>query len=135
MERTIVAGRLAFDQVDFFESGHRKTGVVWSDLRMQAFLNGTVLSWGLVDGTFTPDSGIGAGSVFFNEIVGVSGYYLVRFFPDRPGFWRIVLANPTLGVEVVCEYDAFPAVPSASGLQASFEPDFCSDPHGHHHCP
>ena len=137
MARTIVAGRLAFDQVDFFESGHRKTGVAWSDLQMRAFLNASVLSWSLVDGTFTPDSGIGAGSVFFNEIVGVNGYYLVRFFPDRPGFWRIVLSHPVLGVEVIREYDAFPAVPSASGLQASFEPDPCGvhDHHGRHHGP
>ena len=122
MARTIAAGRLAFSQVDFFESGHRKSGVVWTDLHMTAFVDGTILSWGLVDGTYVADSGIGAGQVCFNEIVGIVGFYLVRFFPDRPGFWRIVLQHPMLGVEVVCEFDAVSPFPSASGLQSSFMP-------------
>jgi hypothetical protein len=119
MARTIFAGRLAFGQTDFFESGARKTGLVWSDLQMQMFVDGSLLTWGLSDGASVADSSIGAGFVFFNEISGASGFYLVRFFPDRPGFWRIVLRHPTLG-EVVSEFDAVPTAPSFSGLQASF---------------
>lgn len=122
MARTIQSGRLAFAQVDFFESGHRKTGVVPTDLQMRAFVDGSVLSWGLTDGTFVSNSGVGAGSVFFNEVIGATGYYLVRFFPDRPGFWRFVLLHPVLGTEVICEFDAVPSLPSVSGLQSSFEP-------------
>jgi hypothetical protein len=85
------------------------------------FVDGSLLAWGLSDGTFVANSSVGAGLVFFNEIPSASGFYLVRFFPDRPGFWRIVLRHPTLG-EVVNEFDAVSAAPPFSGLQASFGP-------------
>jgi hypothetical protein len=122
MARTIAAGRLAFGQVDFFESGSRKAGIVTTDLQMNAFVDGTVLSWGLVDGSVVADPSIGAGMVCFNEVSGAIGFYLVRFFPDRPGFWRIVLRHPVSGQEAICEFDAVPPFPPASGLNPSFAP-------------
>ena len=144
MARTIASGRLAFSQADFFESGHRKLGIAWSDLQMSMFVDGEVLSWMLVDGTFASDSSVGAGLVFFNEMPGAVGFYLVRFFPDMPGFWRIVLRHPVLGTESIFECDAVPLAPHAGGLTASFEPSphppwpphphpCHGDEHGHDH--
>lgn len=120
MARLIASGRLAYCQADFFESGSRKTGVQYIDVQARVFVDGVVLPWIISDGTFVPDSGVGAGSVFFNEVAGASGFYLVRFFPDRPGFWRIVISHPVLGVEIIREFDAVPPTPTTSGLLASF---------------
>lgn len=119
MARLTISGRLAFGQVDFFDSGSRKTGIVWSDLEAHSFVNGEVLSWGIADGAAVSDSTIGAGAVYFNEVSGASGFYLIRFFPDRIGFWRIVLNHSTLG-EVILEFDVLSPTPQISGLQASF---------------
>jgi len=121
MARIAAAGRLAFGQVDFFESGNRKLGVVWSDLTMSLFVDGQILAWGFIDGAFVADSSIGAGSVCFNEMSGAAGFYLVRFFPDRTGFWRIVLKHPDFG-EVICEFDAFPSMLQSSGMLTSVMP-------------
>ena len=88
---------------------------------MLVFVDGQVLSWSLVDGAFVADSGIGAGLVCFNEVAGAAGFYLVRFFPDRTGFWRIVLQHPDLG-EVVCEFDSLPSTPQSSGMLTSVMP-------------
>lgn len=120
MARTIFAGRLAFGQLDFFESGSRKTGIAWSDLQMNVFVDGNVLPWGMANGDSAVDSNIGAGLVYFNEVVGASGFYLIRFYPDRTGFWRIVVKHPVLGTEVINEFDAAPLLPPVSGLRASF---------------
>ena len=122
MARTIAAGRVAFAQSDFFESEVRKQGVVWSDLQLSLFVDGLPFQWAVADGVPISDTSIGAGSVFFNEVSGAVGFYLVRFFPDRTGFWRIVLRHSALGVESILEFDAIPQVPQTSGLIAKFGP-------------
>ena len=120
MARSIASGRLAYCQADFFESGSRKTGVQYVDIQARVFVDGIVLPWAMSDGTFVPDSSVAAGSVFFNEVAGASGFYSVRFFPDRPGFWRIVISHPVLGVEIIIEFDTVPPMLTTSGLLASF---------------
>lgn len=119
MARTIVAGQCAFGQSDFFESGHRKQGLTWNDIRVNAFFNGAMIAWPLADGSFVSDASVGSGAVYFNEVFGAPGFYLIRFFPDRVGFWRIVLSHSIYG-ESICEFDAIPSVAPAQGLTASF---------------
>lgn len=120
MSRQVPAGRLVYDRADWYQYTIRKTGIIWSDLEIHAFINGDILTWGLADGAPVVDSNIGAGSVFFNEVVEAPGYYLIRFFPDRVGFWRIILRHPALGVEVIREFDVVPSPAPSSGLQSSF---------------
>lgn len=121
MARTITAGKVAFNQADFFDSGNRKTGVTWADVQLSVFLNGSAVSWPITDGTFVADSSVNSGLVYFNEVVGSSGFYLVRFFPDRIGYWRLVLRHRVLGQESTCEFDVVSASPATSGLVATFQ--------------
>lgn len=121
MGRSITAGQLVRLQADFFSSSStRATGVVSTGVTLSIFYNNSPLSWVIRDGTSVADSSISAGSVYFNEITGAAGFYSVRFFPDRVGYWRIVLRNTALAQESVAEFDANPAATNPSGLQASF---------------
>jgi hypothetical protein len=122
MARIVIAGRLAFAQLDFFYSSSRKTGVIWSDLQLSTFVDSYMLPWPISDGVGISDQTIGAGAIFFNEVVGASGYYLVRFFVDRVGFWRLVFKHPTLGTEQILEFDSVPADSQMSGLVARTVP-------------
>jgi hypothetical protein len=121
MARVIVAGRCSFFQPDFFEAGQRKTGVTWAELTLRAFSNGALLAWPLANGAGVPDSSVSSGAVYFDEVVGCAGFYRLRFFPDRVGYWRLVLQHPTAG-ECSLEFDSVPAQPSSSGLTAQFGP-------------
>lgn len=129
MGRLISAGALAYDQTDFFlpaESSNRVSGIVVANLRMTMFVNNAVIPWTLVDGSFVPDSSISAGSVYFNEIAAAPGYYSVRFFPDRIGFYRLCFV--TVGIEVDREYDVLPAGvlrPGTGGLIPSTSSSRC----------
>ena len=130
MGRLVSAGCLVRDQIDLFTpptSINRVVGEVPSQLVLTVFANNGVLAWPLVDGTNTPDSSISAGSVHFNEIVGAPGYYSLRFFPDRTGFWRLVVREQALGEEIIKEFDVVPAGffnsgSSPNGLNATFIP-------------
>jgi len=124
MARTIIAGKLAFDQLDFITPGtiQRVSGIQVSDLSALLFWNGSVTSWALADGSSIQDCSIAAGSVYFNEVIGVTGYYLVRFLPDKIGYWRLVVRHAGMGVEQIRDYDAVAAGPTFSGLNASFTP-------------
>jgi hypothetical protein len=127
MGRLVSAGVLVRDQADFFLPGggaNRATGVVAAQLTLTAFAENGLLPWPLADGTLVPDSSISAGTVYFNEISGSPGFYSVRFYPDRTGYWRVVLKNAALSAEVVREFDVTPAGPIGppNGLNASFLP-------------
>ena len=94
MSRLVSAGAIVHAQADFFQpkgSINRPAGIVAASLSMSAFASSSVLSWPLADGASVPDSGISAGTVYFNEVSGAPGFYSVRFFTDRVGFWRVVL--------------------------------------------
>lgn len=124
MARLIQAGALARDQIDVYQSGIRVQGIDVSSLTLSLFTDNVLVPWTLIDGSKVPDASIVAGSVFFHEIPGAPGFYSVRFFPDRTGFWR--LSVKYLPVEVIREYDALPASsaifspPIPSGLTPSF---------------
>lgn len=129
MSRIVSAGAVAYAQADFYQpkgSINRLSGLVPASLTMKVFANSSLLSWPLEAGSGVSNSGVSAGTVYFEEVSGASGFYLVRFFPDRTGFWRIVLSYVALQQEVALEFDVVPAgvfkaVPRG-GLSASFEP-------------
>lgn len=122
MSRTVQAASLIRDQIDLYSSGAtRATGVTVSDLALALFFNNAQVPWPLVAGSAVMDASISSGSVYFEEIQGSPGYYSVRFFPDRVGYWRLVLRHPVLNVEAVRDFDVAPsAAPAPSGLNASF---------------
>lgn len=121
MGRNVSSGSLARAQADFFQiSGQRVVGVVWSTLAAHVFVNNAALPWPVADGSSVQDTSISAGKVLFNEIAGSPGFYSVRFFPDRVGYWRIVLRSDSLNAEVVLEFDVAAPVPPAGGLNATF---------------
>lgn len=121
MGRTIPAGRLVFDQIDFILPGtiNRIGAIQVTDLDCAVFVDNVPTSWPLGDGSSMSDGTISSGVVYFNEIFGVIGYYQIRFFPNKPGFWRIVVRNAANGIEQIREYDVVPLSPAGSGLVAS----------------
>jgi hypothetical protein len=122
MGRLISAGALAYEQLDFFfPSGtvNRVTGIPSSSLQMWLFVNNQILSWPLVDGTMVADSSISSGHVYFSEIAANPGFYSLRFFPDRTGYWRIVLLSQAPPIELEKSFDVLPPGvlrPSTGGL-------------------
>lgn len=129
MSRLVSAGAIVYAQADFFlpkGSINRQSGIVPASLSLSVFFGASVLAWPLADGSAVADAGVSAGTVYFNEVAGAPGFYSVRFFPDRTGFWRIILANAALQQEVILEFDVAPAgvfkAASKGGLTASFTP-------------
>lgn len=125
MSRLVSAAVLVYDQIDIFSSGiTRVTGILASAMTTAVFASNVALSWTVADGTSVLDSAISAGVIYFNEVAGSPGYYSVRFYPDRIGFWRVVLINSGLTKEVILEYDVVASgtlTPTPSnGLNASF---------------
>jgi hypothetical protein len=98
----------------------RAVGILVTSLTLSIFLNNSPLSWSVQDGLTVPDSSISAGIVYFNEIPSYPGFYSVRLFPDRVGYWRIVLVSASLAQESSFEFDVVPANPSPIGLTATF---------------
>lgn len=127
MGRLVSAGAIVYSQIDFYQpvsSINRLSGVVVASLSSASFINGSSIGWSLTDGTSVSDSSISAGTIYFNEITGSSGYYLVRFYADRVGYWRISITYPGLQVERILEFDVIAAGSlkpgSSGGLVASF---------------
>jgi hypothetical protein len=127
MARQVPAGCLIRDQIDLYMpngSINRVTGESYTSLGLAVFADNSVIAWPLADGTTVADSSVSAGTIYFNEIVGSPGYYSVRFFPDRIGFWRLIFREATLGEEVILSYDVTPARPgpASNELNATFVP-------------
>ncbi len=128
MSRIVSAGTIAYSQADFYQSPGsilRVSGIIAANLTLTTFVNSSLLSWSVSDGLIVPDSSISAGTIYFNEIPGTSGFYLIRFFPDRVGFWRVILTYSGISQEVPLGFDVVPAgvfkaIP-AGGLTASFQ--------------
>ncbi len=121
--QTINSGSLVRSQFDFYfpiGSFTRLTGLGFSDFQIKLFHNNSTLSWSLLNGSTVSDSSISSGSVFINEIAGSSGYYNVRFYPDKIGFWRLVLRNPANSIESIQEFNVVGANQSSQGLIANF---------------
>lgn len=125
MGRTVTAGALARDQVDIYNPPNgftRSTGVVSAGVSVTCFVNNAPVSWPVADGTSVQDSSISAGMVYFNEIAGSPGFYALRFFPDRVGYWRLVVSIASTSVEAIKEYDVIsaPQGNASGGLNATF---------------
>lgn len=125
MSRLVPAGSLARDQIDILDGGtgpDRVELVTLPDLTVKVFFNNTPLSWPLADGSLTADSGISAGTVYFNELSGEPGYYGIRFFPDNVGYWRVCIRYSVTGQEITKDYDVVPGASGrgGNGLNASF---------------
>lgn len=127
MARQVPGGCLIRDQIDLYMpagSINRVRGESYASLGLAVFVDNAALTWPLADGTNVADASISAGTIYFNEIAGSPGYYSVRFFPDRVGFWRLIFREQTLGEEVILSYDVTPARPGVASneLNASFVP-------------
>jgi hypothetical protein len=125
MSRQVSAGQLIRDQLDLYiPPGHfnRVVGESFASLTLKIFADNGLLGWPIADGTNVSDSSVASGTVYFNEIQGAPGYYSVRFFPDRVGFWRLVFREPTLSQEDILSYDVLAARPgqASNELNASF---------------
>jgi len=130
MGRLVSAGNLVYDQLDLFSpptSINRVQGETAAQFTLVIFANNSLISWPIADGTNIPDSAISSGTIYFNEIAGSPGYYAIRFFPDRVGFWRLIFRETAFSVEVIREYDVvassvFTPGAGSNGLNASFIP-------------
>lgn len=123
MGRTANAGSVVRSQVDLYSSGiTRQAGIFAAAVTASVFVDNLPVAWPIVDGTSVPDAIVSSGSVYFHEISGTSGYYSVRFFPDRTGFWRLILTHAGLGKQVILEFDVTAAsAPISQGLNATFD--------------
>jgi hypothetical protein len=124
MSRSVPSASLIVDQIDLYDPPGgiiRAVGVLAADVTVSVFSNNSFMSWPLIDGTMVPDSSISSGTIYFNEIVGQPGFYSVRFFPSRIGFWRLIFSIPSITAEVIREFDVFSQSSGpANGLNASF---------------
>lgn len=110
--RIIPAGSIAYGQVDIYLPGpgfNRAVGLDASSAVLKAFINNAQLTWTLLNGVSIPDSSITSGSIYFNEILGSPGFYSVRFFPDRTGYWRVLLRFQSIPAEIPLEFQVAPA--------------------------
>lgn len=125
MHRQIQAGALVFDQINIYNppnSFTRVTGALSSQFSTESLANNATLNWPLLDGTLVLDSDISPGFIYLNEISTSPGFYSVRWYPDRIGFWVLSLTYTTTGVESILSYDVLPASGNSlySGIIASF---------------
>ena len=120
MTKITITNRITYDQLDFYIGTLRDTGVHLARLSLVLFVDNVRLGWSFVDGSLVPDGDVSPGSVYFNTISGSPGYYSIRFFPDTPGFWRLIVTDSISGDETIREYEIVPQFPQSSGLNASF---------------
>ena len=125
MGRSVPAGQLIRDQIDLYipaGSINRVFGESYASLQLCIFVDNGLLAWPVSDGTNIADCNISSGTVYFNQIAAAPGYYSIRFFPDRIGFWRLVFREPTYAQEMILSYDVTPARPglASNELNASF---------------
>ncbi len=125
MGRSLPTAAVIRDQIDIFNppsSFTRATGIIPSNISMKLFVNNSLVAWGIVDGSSTPDSSISSGRVYFNQIPGAVGHYSIRFYPDRVGFWRLIFIPALTSVEIIKEFDVSPSalIGSSNGLNATF---------------
>ena len=120
------SGSVICDQLVIYNPANsftRDTGIVISDLTLTLFVNNVSVNWSLVDGSSILDYQISPGYIYFNEISGNPGFYSLRFFPDRIGYWNLSLVYSGTTVEYVREFDVVPAGSfgsTTSGLVTSF---------------
>lgn len=92
--RLVQVNQVIYDQVDIFQVDqfNRVTGLLTTDVTLTLFLNNTLVSWPLVDGSSVIDSQVVAGSVYWTQLS--NGAYGVRFFPNSLGHWNLNITYP-----------------------------------------
>ena len=121
--RVVQANQVVLDQVDFFmpDGFTRVSRLAPGFLEAQIFFNNNPQAWPLVDGSGIADAQVNAGYVYFHEILGLLGFYSVRFRPDSLGYWRIVLTYPAGLQTSAQDFDVVQGAPAMeTGLRASF---------------
>lgn len=111
MNRLVSAGSLISDQLPVYDPPNtfsRPAGLTVADFSLIVFSNNEDLNWNLVSGTGVLNSAISPGSIYLNEILTNPGYYAVRWYPDRVGYWNISLSCTLNSVEYLLEYDVVP---------------------------
>jgi hypothetical protein len=106
--RSLSAGSLVYDQLTIYDpsnSFNRAVGLNISDFSLSLFANNVDLNWNLLDGTSVLDQDISSGNVYLNEIVSYPGFYNLRWYPDRIGYWYMSISCSVNGVDYVKEYD------------------------------
>lgn len=119
--RSTPSGVMIQEQVDLFlEDGKtRAQGVVPADLQLKIFLDGSQVDWPLLSGVGINDPRVTAGRVYWSEFT--TGFYYVRFFPNRVGTWRLVITYPAKDQAVSLSYAVSPQYASPPlGMRASF---------------
>lgn len=120
------SGVIIYDQiviVDPLNSQDRVLDVLVGDLSLNLFVNNVKYNWDILDGSSVLDSNISPGSIYFNEISGSPGFYSVRFYPDKTGYWYTSYVYSVNSLEIVRDYDLVPRNffgSSSSGIVASF---------------
>lgn len=108
MALVVNSGSVVSDQIVLYNpigSFTRPSGIIYSDLNLSIFANNEDLAWPILDGSSILDSQISSGSLFFNEL-SVSGFYGIRFLPDRIGIWNLSFIFSNTGEEIIKEYAA-----------------------------
>lgn len=120
--RVVAANEVVFDQADLFEGDAftRVAGLVPSDVTPLLFFNNVVQSWTLVSGAGTSDAQVASGTLYWDVLPGLTGFYGIRFRPQGVGHWRLVLSYPAGTQTWGLDYDVLPSGLSGTGLSASF---------------
>ena len=126
MTRLVATGSVISDQLAVYDPPNtfsRPAGLTIADFSLTVFANNENLTWTLVDGTSVLNSAISPGFIYLNEIATNPGFYSIRWYPDRIGFWNLTIPCTVNSVEYILEYDVVPNsffANSNQGLIASF---------------
>lgn len=121
--RLVRVNQTVIDQADYFQANgyDRVAGLTTADVELQIFYNNLLQPWILTEGVTVSDNQIAAGRVYFHEITGTSGNYSIRFRPNNPGYWRVILSYP-VGQQILAQDYDVTAEPLTikQGMTASF---------------
>lgn len=90
--RLVQINRLAFEQVDIFQSDFftRIPGLVPSDVSLTLTYNNEVVAWPLVSGVAVTNGEVSSGRVYWSELA--NNAYGLRFYPNALGLWVVEVA-------------------------------------------
>ncbi len=120
MRTNLSPGELFRGQAEFFSSGVRVQGSINSDLVLRVFHNNSLQTWNLADGSSVADSSISSGFVYFHQIPSANGFYSVRLFPDKIGYWRIHFFHNPSSSSYSLDFDVRSFCSPSSGPYYSF---------------
>lgn len=104
--RLVQINRIAFDQVDIFQSNFftRITGLTPADVTLSITFNNEVVAWPLVDGSAVTNGEVASGKVYWSQLV--SGAYGLRFYPNALGLWSLSVSYAASPQQItIIEFD------------------------------